>query len=116
MGAEADQRELGAIGRSGTFTSQNRADIARGFDQVADRIEAASRHFYLLSYCSPSRAGEHDVEVEAVSDGKRGRLSHHFSAAGFGPRCDPNQRPAFDVRHPRIRAPESDAASGSGGR
>lgn len=116
VGAEVDQHELGAIGRSGTFTSQNRADIARGFDEVADRIEAASRHFYLLSYCSPSRAGEHDVEVEAVSDGKRGRLSHHFNAAGFGPRCDPNQRPAFDVRHPRIRAPESDAAPTSGGR
>jgi len=103
VGAEVDKGELSAIGRSGTFASQNRGDIARGFDEVAARIEAASRRFYLLSYCSPSRAGEHDVEVEAVAGNKRGRLSHHFDANGFGPRCDPNQKPAFDVRHPRIR-------------
>ena len=103
VGAEIDGGELRAIGRSGTFASQNRADIARGFDEVAARIEAASRRFYLLSYCSPSRAGEHDVQVEAVADGKSGRLSHHFDATAFGPRCDPNQKPAFDVRHPRFR-------------
>lgn len=110
VGAEVDKGELGAIGRSGTFASQNRGDIARGFDEVADRIEAASRRFYLLSYCSPSRAGEHDVEVEAVAGNKRGRLTHHFNAAGFGPRCDPNQKPAFDVRHPRIRTNDAEAS------
>jgi Mg-chelatase subunit ChlD len=103
VGAEIDAGELRAIGRSGIFASQNRTDIARGFDEVAARIEAASRRFYLLSYCSPSRAGEHDVEVEAVAASKRGRLSHHFDATGFGPRCDPNQKPAFDTRHPRLR-------------
>jgi hypothetical protein len=110
VGAEVDKGELGAIGRSGTFASQNRGDIARGFDEVADRIEAASRRFYLLSYCSPSRAGEHDVEVEAVAGNKRGRLTHHFNAAGFGPRCDPNQKPAFDVRHPRIQTNDAEAS------
>jgi hypothetical protein len=113
VGAEIDTGELRAIGRSGTFASQTRADIARGFDEVANRIEAASRRFYLLSYCSPSRAGEHDVEVEAVAGSKRGRLAHHFDANGFGPRCDPNQKPAFDVRHPRIK---TDAESDHSGR
>ena len=113
VGAEIDEGELRAIGRSGTFASQNRGDIARGFDEVAARIEAASRRFYLLSYCSPSRAGEHDVEVEAVSGGKHGRLSHHFDATGFGPRCDPNQKPAFDVRHPKIRT-DPEQAPGPG--
>lgn len=111
VGAEVDGHELAQVGRSGIFTSKNRADIARGFDEVAARIEAASKRFYLLSYCSPSRAGEHDVEIEAVSDGRRGRLRHHFNAAGFGPNCDPNQKPAFDVRHPRLRvAAESERA------
>jgi Mg-chelatase subunit ChlD len=108
VGAEVDKGELRAIGRSGTFASQNRGDIARGFDEVADRIEAASRRFYLLSYCSPSRAGEHDLEVEAVAGARRGRLTHHFDAAGFGPRCDPNQKPAFDVRHPHVRTTDAE--------
>ena len=108
VGAEVDSRELGQIGRSGLFASQNRADITRGFDEVGARIEAASKRFYLLSYCSPSRAGEHDVEIEAVSDGRKGRLRHHFNAAGFGPNCDPNQKPAFDVRHPRLPVAENE--------
>jgi hypothetical protein len=115
VGAEVDRHELSTIGRSGTFASQNREDIARGFDEVASRIEAASKRFYLLSYCSPSRAGEHDLEIEAIAGGRRGRLRHHFNASGFGPACDPNQKPAFDVRHPRVRnldpAPDRERAS-----
>jgi hypothetical protein len=104
-GQEVDRRQLSRIGRSGTFTSQNPGDVQRGFDEIGARIEAASRRFYLLSYCSPSRAGEHDVEIEAVSRGSSGRLSYRFSANGFGPSCDPNQRPAFDVHHPRPAPP-----------
>lgn len=108
VGAEVDSRELGQIGRSGLFASQNRADITRGFDEVGARIEAASKRFYLLSYCSPSRAGEHDVEIEATSNGRSGRLRHHFNAAGFGPNCDPSQKPAFDVRHPKLPVAEAE--------
>jgi len=102
VGAEVDTRELSAIGRAGTFASQNRDDIAKGFDEVGRRIEDASKRYYLLSYCSPSRAGEHDVEIEAVAGARRGRLKHHFNANGFGPNCDPKQKPAFDVHHPRV--------------
>ena len=42
-----------------------------------------------------------------MSKGKSGRLQHHFNAAGFGPNCDPNQRPAFDVHHPRATPPDA---------
>jgi hypothetical protein len=106
VGQEVDRAQLSRIGRSGTFTSQNRADVQRGFDEIGARIEAASRRFYLLSYCSPSRAGEHDVEIEARARGTAGRLRYHFDANGFGPVCDPNQKPAFDVRHPRSVPPD----------
>jgi hypothetical protein len=105
VGQEVDRGQLSRIGRSGTFASQNRTDIQKGFDEIGARIEASSRHFYLLSYCSPSRAGEHDVEIEAVARGTSGRMSYRFNAAGFGPNCDPTQRPAFDVHHPRSAPP-----------
>jgi hypothetical protein len=106
VGQEVDGGQLRRIGRSGTFASQNRADVQKGFDEIAARIEAASRRYYLLSYCSPSRAGAHDVEVEAVARGSSGRLRYRFDANGFGPSCDPNQRPAFDVHHPRAVPPD----------
>ena len=60
-GQEVDSKQLSRIGRSGTFASQNKADIQKGFDEIATRIESASKRYYLLSYCSPSRAGEHEV-------------------------------------------------------
>jgi hypothetical protein len=104
-GQEVDRSQLARIGRSGTFASQNRADVQRGFDEIGARIEAASRRFYLLSYCSPSRAGEHEVEIEAIAGGASGRVAYRFNASGFGPNCDPNQKPSFDVHHPRPAPP-----------
>jgi hypothetical protein len=106
-GQEVDRSQLSRIGRSGTFASQNPADVKKGFDEIGARIEAASRRFYLLSYCSPSRAGEHEVEIEAYGAGASGRLSYRFNANGFGPNCDPNQKPAFDMKHPRQPMPET---------
>jgi hypothetical protein len=113
VGQEVDKGQLSKIGRSGTFASQNRADIQKGFDEVGARIEASSKRYYLLSYCSPSRAGEHEVEVEASARGTSGRLKYRFNSNGFGPNCDPNQRPAFDVRHPREVPPDRAAPAGS---
>jgi hypothetical protein len=104
-GQEVDRSQLSRIGRQGTFASQNPADVQKGFDEIAARIEAASRRYYLLSYCSPSRAGEHEVEIEAKGAGSSGRLAYRFNAEGFGPDCDPNTKPAFDVRHPRSMPP-----------
>ncbi|HVZ72026.1 MAG TPA: VWA domain-containing protein [Polyangia bacterium] len=106
VGQEIDGGQLRRIGRSGTFASANRGDIQKGFDDVAARIEASSKRYYLLSYCSPSRAGAHDVDVEARARGTSGRLRYRFDANGFGPRCDPNQRPSFDVHHPRAVPPD----------
>ena len=115
-GQEVDAKQLSRIGRAGTFASQNRADVQHGFDEIAARIEAASKKFYLLSYCSPSRAGEHEVEIEANGAGTSGRLGYRFNANGFGPNCDPNTRPPFDMKHPRQPAPEaSDERPPSGG-
>ena len=104
VGGEINEHEVGAIGRSGTFTSKSRDDIARGFDEIARRIEGYSKRYYLLSYCSPARAGQHAVEIEAVRGSQRGRLKYEFKADGFGPNCDPNRKPRFDVRHPKVKA------------
>ena len=111
-GQEVDRSQLSRIGRSGTFASQNPGDVKKGFDEIGARIEAASRRFYLLSYCSPSRAGEHEVEIEANAAGSSGRIAYTFNANGFGPNCDPKQKPAFDVHHPR----PAPAAQGHGAR
>jgi hypothetical protein len=103
VGAEVNDREIQAIGRNGTFTSKNPEDIRRGFDEIGRRIEGYSKRYYLFSYCTPARAGMHTVEIEAEKNSMRGRLGYDFKADGFGPNCDPNQKPAFSTRNPRTK-------------
>jgi hypothetical protein len=98
VGAEIDGGELRALGRTGSVLEPNPQDVQRAFDQIAQRIEGYTKRYYLLSYCSPARAGEHELTIEAATpDGASGRLHERFGAAGFGPQCDPNTPPAFDT-------------------
>ncbi len=109
VGAEIDPGELHAIGRAGAVLSKNPTEVKAAFDKIAEQVEAYTKSFYLLSYCSPARAAEHDVRIEAVAKGRgKGSIDYHFKADGFGPNCDPNQKPSFDVKHPKFRKqPES---------
>lgn len=103
VGAEIDEKELQAIGRSGTALSRDPGALGVTFDQVAERIEGYSKSFYLLSYCSPARAGHHELRIEPfTADDKSGSLRYQFNADGFGPNCDPNRKPSFDVRRPKM--------------
>ncbi|MGB1275906.1 MAG: hypothetical protein ACPG77_09155 [Nannocystaceae bacterium] len=59
------------------------------------------KRFYLLSYCTPARKGEHEVQITAVSDDPKGKgsLTDTFNADGFGPppECDPERKPDFKL-------------------
>jgi hypothetical protein len=113
VGAEIDEGELKAIGRTGAVLSKNPAEVKQAFEKIAGKVEGFTKSFYLLSYCSPSRAGEHEVEIKAdAKDRGAGGLRYHFKADGFGPNCDPNQKPSFDVHHPRgLRKPKAERAA-----
>jgi hypothetical protein len=103
VGAEIDEAELKAIGRNGTALSRDPGAVQVAFDKIAERIEGYSKRFYLLSYCSPARAGEHELRVEPITaEDKKGSLTYRFHADGFGPNCDPNRKPNFDIRHPGV--------------
>jgi hypothetical protein len=116
VGAEIDEKELKAIGRNGAALSKdpNAANVSKAFDEIAARIEGYSKRFYLLTYCSPARAGEHELTIEPyTADKAKGDFKYRFSADGFTPNCDPNRRPNFDVRRPRA-GKGTDAKSGGG--
>lgn len=101
VGAEIDGDELESIGRNGAIVSKDRAQIASSFEAAAARVEAFSKRYYLLGYCSPARAGEHVVRIETTANGKTGYADYKFNANGFGPNCDPSRPPAFNIRRPR---------------
>ncbi len=98
---ELQEARLEDIGRDGTVEGHDRSKVKESFEQSAERIEAHSKRFYLLSYCPPARAGVHEVEIRVETDEPRGRgkLGYEFDASGFGPPpdCDPERAPTFDM-------------------
>lgn len=111
VGAEMKDSHLEDIGRSGTIKESDPNKVSEAFDKMATRISSAMQKYYLLSYCTPSRAGEHEVRIEASNGKQSGSLTYKFKADGFGPNCDPNTPPDFDLQHPV----EKDGGGGGGG-
>jgi hypothetical protein len=97
VGMEIDDATLARVGRSGSIRVANSAALAQAFAQIGERIVRLSRRYYLLSYCSPARAGTHVVTIEAERDGETGELRYNFDAAGFSPNCDASRPPPFDT-------------------
>ena len=87
--------ELGKIARTDAFYSERTKELGTGFTQLGKHLEITAAGHYLLSYCSPKRKGEHEVEVEIVTETEHGKLTHKFSANGFRKGCTPKHRPAF---------------------
>lgn len=109
VGNEIDEGTLSRIGYNGYVLVQDSSAVAQAFQAVSERILGYTRRFYLLSYCSPARAGRHEVTVEAVGpEGDTGSVSYAFDAEGFGPNCNPERPPPFDTSGGRIhRASQS---------
>jgi Mg-chelatase subunit ChlD len=99
---ELEDAELEDIGRDGTVIGTEPSKISEAFEKVAARIDAHSKRFYLLSYCTPARKGDHEVRIEIDREGEgggSGSLEYKFNADGFGPppQCDPERKPTFDL-------------------
>lgn len=106
LGAEMSEDQLARVGKNGTALAVDREAVVDAFDNIAARIEGITKSYYLLSYCSPARAGEHEVRIEAVVTEKddkgrekerSGSLASGFDAEGFETGCDPSRAPKFDV-------------------
>jgi hypothetical protein len=97
LGGEVDQAEGERFGKDGFVRAADKAAMTAAFKDVADRINARGRSYYMLSYCSPSRAGSHELEVVAELEDQKGKLAYRFDAEGFEPDCDPNKTPEFEI-------------------
>jgi hypothetical protein len=95
VGEKVDRVELGAIGHSGIFISNDPKVLKKGFDQVIAKLNSTSDGRYVLSYCSPKRKGAHEVKIEIAIPGDSGRVSHRFNASGFKSGCTPKRKPTF---------------------
>jgi hypothetical protein len=119
LGSDVKESELRRIGKSGVVLAREPQQLASALDSIAQRIESGTRGFYLLSYCSPARAGQHEVRVKAVvptEDGKgerSGSVRTKVDASGFGPGCDPNKVPRPEVAKAGAAAGATEGTKGA---
>jgi hypothetical protein len=114
LGPEIKDSELKEIGKDGTAHANDKAAVVKAFDDIATKVENSTKAYYLLSYCSPARAGTHKLRIDATwvdaqgKDQKTGSLTSEFDATGFTHGCDPKTPPSFDVSKGDALAPPPD--------
>jgi hypothetical protein len=115
LGAEIKPSQLQAIGKTDTAMAADKTALVKAFDEIGAKVEGRTKSYYLLSYCSPSRAGHHQVRIEAFTkddkgnEERRGSVTSEFDATAFAPGCDPNTPPSFDVTKGDALAPPEKA-------
>jgi len=103
VGEQADALEH--IARSGLHRAQAESTLPIAFEEAAtEAIEELEKH-YLVSYCSPARAGTRRLRLEVTFTNKEGEehhgdFEHDFDAKGFGPGCNPQATPRFTLSKP----------------
>jgi hypothetical protein len=95
VGPGIKRPELGKVARTDAFYSTTLDDLPVGFDQLSKHLAEGAAGQYVLSYCSPKRKGDHELEVEIVTEKDHGKLTHKFNADGFVKGCSPKNLPSF---------------------
>lgn len=93
----------GNLAKTGSFEADSMSNLNSAFEAAGTRIADSVNGYYLLSYCSPGRAGQRRLRVNVVTQDDKGQevsgsISSTFDASGFGSGCDPTARPRFVVR------------------
>jgi hypothetical protein len=106
IGVGPDTGYLG-FARAGVIHAQSAETLPIAFEEAGARVAATHAKYYLLSYCSPARAGTRSVRIEVIHEDKdgdehAGSAEFEIDAAGFGPGCTPETVPRFEPR----KAPE----------
>lgn len=101
--------------RGGVIQAQAADTLPIAFEEAGSRAAKLHGKYYLVTYCSPARAGRRSVRlvVEYTTlqgDEKSGSSTYEFDAKGFGPGCKSSSLPRFD---PPPRPAGSRARGGS---
>jgi hypothetical protein len=116
IGVAEQADALEHLARRGLVRAQAADTLPIAFEEAgAKAIEELEKH-YLVSYCSPARAGSRRLRLEVTFTNKDGEEHHgdfetDFDAKSFGPGCNPQTLPRFTL----APKPKPEADSGAGG-
>lgn len=92
VGPEIDSARLSEIGVDGAVEAEP-SEIVSAFESVSEQIAGRAQSYYVVSYCSPARAGQRSLTVEVATKDQRGHATIPYSAEGFGAGCAPENAP-----------------------
>jgi uncharacterized protein YegL len=88
LGAEIDEPYLRKLGKSGDVALvQDLGRLDDAFAEVGQSISELANSYYVLAYCSPSRANTHELSLSLP--GYAGSWQGSFDASGFEGGCTP---------------------------
>jgi hypothetical protein len=104
--------------RGGIVRAQSADTLPIALEEAGARVVATQAKYYLVSYCSPARAGQRRVKIEVAyttktGDERGGSTTHDFDATGFGPGCSPETMPRFAPQKAVPAAAPTSPASGT---
>ena len=89
VGAEIDGPTLQELGNTGHMLVDDPEQIADAFEQLGRDVAARALQDYVVSYCSPSRSGVHELTITARMEEQSGQTTIKFHSDNFGAGCDP---------------------------
>jgi hypothetical protein len=84
VSSDIDDAELTRIGPHGSFLAPTSQDRLASFERIAERIAEYPSRSYLLAYCSPAVANDHEVWITLANGEADQILGCEFDAEDFG--------------------------------
>jgi hypothetical protein len=102
------------LAKNGKLLAQSEGTLPIAFEETASLVNGFIGQYYLLSYCSPSRAGVRELTVTVAVAAPEGKdetdsFSAEFNSDGFGPGCNASRPPRFITTRPAARTTPSTA-------
>jgi hypothetical protein len=93
------------VSEAGVVHAQSAETLPIAFEEAATLVDGLREQYYLLSYCSPSRAGQRKLTVTVSVPDSEGKDDHDsfstsFDATGFSAACDPQKVPPLVPKVP----------------
>jgi hypothetical protein len=107
---EAQDESVQQLSQSGQVLAQSKDTLPIAFEEAGTLVDGLLDQYYLLSYCSPSRAGERTLRVTVSVPLPEGLdetdwFETKFLARGFVAGCDANQVPQLVLKANRVAPP-----------
>lgn len=87
LGGEIETKVLQRFGENGSESAENISDLIPKFEEIARFVKDEAKSYYLLEYCSPKRAGDHNLKIRVTYNRISGELTETFNADDFTGGC-----------------------------